>query len=372
MSKKNINFCFFNLFKFVGALVIALILHPHEHFYNWLGIQGPYSENSVWEFYSTYGYVFVEMFFLISGILFYTAYKNRILQGESFDEFIVKRIFRVSPIALISIVFLYFMQALLWKNNGILFDNTGSIDPVDLAVNLVFLGQLFFTRAYKLNGPIWYIGALIACYCLAYILVKLHEKLSSYAVYALPIFVGFVLWYLPQESVVFNHDVARALINFFLGIYIALFLKLYDFLKPIYKMIIGVGCVSALILLALMIQYVTNMSLAFTCFVFPELIVLFYSFKHLNRLFSMPLFSFLGKISFGIYVWNFPILCFYYFLTINGKIVVPDSSSTFWGGLLLTHILVAIFSYYCLERPLGKWLKKCERVLIQRMCKKKI
>lgn len=71
--------------------------------------------------------------------------------------------------------------------------------------------------------------------------------------------------------------------------------------------------------------------------------------KHspLTRVFSLEPFTYLGKISYGLYVWHFPVLLL---LSASLRDVVSRGSSIL--GLALT-VLVAVVSWHAFERPLN-------------------
>ena len=72
---------FFGLMKFIGAFCIAVYFHYDGHFIVYLGIENPFADNPLLWAISRNSLVFVEMYFIISGILFAWAYKDRIIAG---------------------------------------------------------------------------------------------------------------------------------------------------------------------------------------------------------------------------------------------------------------------------------------------------
>ncbi len=78
-----------------------------------------------------------------------------------------------------------------------------------------------------------------------------------------------------------------------------------------------------------------------------------------GRLLAKPLPIFIGKISYSLYLWHWPLIVFWRLW------VSPDITG--WSGLLLgvTSFLLAIASYYCVEQPFrhGSWSKRNGPVL---------
>ena len=68
MDNKRLSFM--NLYKFIGAFLIAVFLHYHDHFIFPSGrLKNYFFLNDTTAFLSIYSYCFVELFFIFSGIL---------------------------------------------------------------------------------------------------------------------------------------------------------------------------------------------------------------------------------------------------------------------------------------------------------------
>lgn len=72
---------FFNIFRFLGAISIAVFLHYDYHFLGCLGVESAFLPSGFWMYLSKESAVFVGMYFIISGILFAMAYKDKIGGG---------------------------------------------------------------------------------------------------------------------------------------------------------------------------------------------------------------------------------------------------------------------------------------------------
>lgn len=91
--------------------------------------------------------------------------------------------------------------------------------------------------------------------------------------------------------------------------------------------------------------------------VFPELILLLYNCKGLNKICSNVVFNYLGNISFGIYLWNFPILITIHILLVKG-VSINVASYIFIIMLILIHIIVGSISYTLIDKKLCGFLNK--------------
>lgn len=82
-QKRNNSFLYINLLRIIGAICIAIFLHYEDHLLPNLGIANPLKENPIWGYICSNSCIFVEMFFMVSGILFSFSYLNKIIQGMS-------------------------------------------------------------------------------------------------------------------------------------------------------------------------------------------------------------------------------------------------------------------------------------------------
>lgn len=81
-AKKGVDeFAYFNVLRFIGAICIAIFLHYNDHFLPCLGIANPFENNAFLWGLSHNSYVFTEMYFIISGILYSYAYMEKIMGG---------------------------------------------------------------------------------------------------------------------------------------------------------------------------------------------------------------------------------------------------------------------------------------------------
>lgn len=80
--------------------------------------------------------------------------------------------------------------------------------------------------------------------------------------------------------------------------------------------------------------------------------MLLYDCKAVNAICSHKVVKYLGNISFGIYMWNFPILITLHILVIIEIIHIDITSYKFMVVLVLIHIMVASVSYGLVDKKL--------------------
>lgn len=364
VREKNNQFAFFNLLRFIGSVSIAIFLHYHYHFLKMLAIAPPYTANEwfneevLYELYYN-SYAFVEMFFILLGILFTYAYKKKIYDGLGFDKFILGRFVRIYPLVIITSLYMYFANVLLLGTTGSLW-SSGSGDLFDFFTDSLFGGKSVFNVADTLNGTIWYINVLMFCYIIAYAITYFTKKNPSVLVYSFPIILGLAIQYNIISLPFFNESTARGLIAFFIGVILGELLKKQETIEKPKKYLLNI-----IYLLGLYFVYISreedhfNSLTNYAAFgIFPLLILLCSNLEILNKICSTKFVKYLGNISFGIYLWNFPIYITLHLLITHNIIHVNVISKKFMLFVLAIHMIVATISYYAFEKPVGKRLSK--------------
>ena len=361
--KKNDKIAYFNLLKFIAALIIAIFLHYGDHLTRLLGITKVFPNNSFFDYITVNSYVLVEMFFMISGILFMIAYYNKISNGLNFRLFIRNRVIRIYPLLVITSIYMFIINIILFRYNRLLWEG-GTLSLWNLFSDIMFAGKVFLNANNTLNGPIWYLNVLMICYILAFILTKLSKKYRTMYVFVVPIVLGIMIKYSYTSILLWNVNVARGLMSFFMGTLIAIFFKKYNTYSNRKKFFIKALLLAELTAFFFLLtrktgnMYVQDNILSYTFLVFPELIILLYDIKILNKICKTKSVKFLGNISFGIYLWNFPILSTFFFLIINKIMKLPVLSLEFFILNIIVHIIVSSISYYLVDKTLIPFINK--------------
>ena len=359
---KNEKIAYFNLLKFIAAITIAIFLHYGDHLIHLLKMPNPFPHNGFLEYITKNSYVFVEMFFMISGILFKIAYQKRIVNGESFKKFIKNRIIRIYPLLIVTTLYMYFINYVIFRFNRTFWEG-GTLSLWNLFSDLVFAGKPIFNANNTLNGTIWYLNVLMVCYLIAYILTKLYKKYNTNYIYVIPVILGLMIRYSNFSFLFWNISIARGLMSFFIGILIGVFFEKFDKMNIKKRRKIKIVLLFELSIFFFLLTrktgnlYVEDNILSYTFLVFPELIILLYDNKILNKICSTKVVDYLGNISFGIYLWNFPVLSTWFILIINKIVKINVLSKTFFIYNFIIHIVVAIISYHIIDKRLISLIK---------------
>ena len=371
--KKN-ELAFFNILRFIGAISIAIFLHYYDHFLPNLNGNLWFKDKSLAKYLSINSYIFVEMFFMISGILFSFVYKKKIEEGEKFDKFIIGRYKRIFPLVIISSIFMYIANAIYFKKFKI-FYSCGSLNLVELIYDILFAGNITLgTGITPINGPLWYIGPLMICYIIAYLLTILYKRYKSKLIFWIPIVIGSFILFSNYNFFILNVNVARGLIAFFAGIIISndiILNKIKEMNK--YKKSLFRLAMTVIILLfvyaitsrhrELFISNNYNIIISYIFFMFIPLFYLLYDVKWINKICDTKFCRYLGNISYSIYIWNFPILITITYILKSNWITINIQSWKFVFANFVIHIVVATLSYYLIEKNIKQIIKRKEQNL---------
>lgn len=379
---------FFNILRFIGAISIAIFLHYYDHFLPNMDKDWWFKDYSFAKNLSQYSYVFVEMFFMISGILFSVVYMKKIEEGEKLDKFIIGRYKRIFPLVIISTIFMYIANIIYFKRFK-MFYSCGSVSMLELIYDILFAGTIALgTGITPLNGPLWYIGPLMICYVIAYILTKLYIKYKSKLVFLIPVFIGSAIILCNYNFFILNRYVARGFIAFFIGMIIFSdnILNRINELNTNYKKILKV-CLIIIMMIGIystvgrhndllanskynkmteypnnMINYYNNLFI-YIYLVFIPLFYLLYDVKWINKICDTKFCRYLGNISYSIYIWNFPILITITYILKSNWITINIQSWKFIFANFVIHIVVATLSYYLIEKNIKQIIKRKEQNL---------
>ena len=89
-----------DLLRFLAALAVAFFFH-----YIIVFGESPLSGNIVGDALNKYGGYVVELFYIISGFVMYTAYSERIREGKTnFTKYLTDRVVRLYPAMIVSVI----------------------------------------------------------------------------------------------------------------------------------------------------------------------------------------------------------------------------------------------------------------------------
>lgn len=272
-----------------------------------------------------HAWLFVDFFFVLSGFVIAHAYADRITDGTSFWVFFIRRLGRLWPLHIATLLPLVALELAKWASvqTGLFDANamgtppfTGAYSLHDLASNLVF-GQAFmatfnpFLENFKFiggwNGPSWtisielWVSIMFATACLT-----APKRLIPLAFLAI---VGTIIWLCTvgpgNLSVGVDFGVARALLGFATGYLVYRLYKTQRF--PLTGTLAEIAAVIAMVIIISVagtgwLTFVAVPIFAFAVYVFAH------ERGALSKVLNDERVAKLGDWSFSIYLTHFVIL----------------------------------------------------------------
>ena len=303
----------------------------------------------------------VELFFLISGLM---MGRNNLKNSEkSFESFYFPKLFRLMPMSAISI----FIFSLLEFIN---FNITGKwwmgIVPTFWGILrgclLIFKGGPILENGINLNNPLWYICVLLICYNIYWLIIwiALKLKITPKYMFIIMIMIGISVLTYNFNLPFLNYYSGRGYMSFFTGV---IFTDVFEWFEDNYrdKKVIFIP---ELIILFFIMSTVLNPQLFIAdgqnylvvFLFFPSLILTMVFSEFSQKLFNYKFFETLGKISFEMYVWHFPLFLFINICYEYMKIEIE----TTWSIMFTVLLLIIVFSTctYLVERKITLIIEK--------------
>lgn len=337
----------------IAAIIIACIFHPATIGFRHTSGIAPLT-GFVWEDIYKYGYVFVELFFIISGYISFCIYLPRIDKGLEFGHFIRKRYIRLLPIIIFTLVLtlilnLWYMsiyEVSFWENNN---DNMTT-----LLLSVLGLQTLSFVPQ-SWNYPAWVLSIFLLMWVIFYAIIYFTKgDRAKYRIWisillvVIGIDISLTNYY---NTFLINVSVARGYMGFFMGgIIYYINNKSNDKTKKLLTILGGFVLILSFVLhYNFKIDY-GNASVLFAVFIWPMFIIIVLFNKVINKVLSCRLLRFLGNISFSIYLCNYPIEVLLYMGILN-----YGWSFSGWSYTLiyiLINIAFAAMIHYVVEKKL--------------------
>ena len=353
-----------------GLAAVLVVFYHHNHFFEIYKFILPFSPELV--FIYKFGWVFVDLFFVISGFIFFYKYQdginNKLL---SFRDYLILRLSRLYPLIVITLFITAGLQYIILSQTGkfSIYENN---DLLSFILNLFFLQSGFFNIGFSFNAPSWSLGIEFWLYILFFYYASLVKK--GIILPFIIVIVAFSLFYknfLNVGVLFFGSEFLRGIGSFFLG---GITYLIYEKIKKLNSRIINsivyfslVFCTSAYLFTSLKYIYpeniffstlIKNDFLLFSLVVHPLLLLIFLFFKPIQILSKIKVFNKLGDTSFGIYMWHVPLQLLVLILYRNNILsFVKFESKTFIVTFLTVIIIFSYLSNEFFEKPLQRYYR---------------
>jgi len=338
---------------------VAVFWH-YKHFSssfqsNSIGVEPPLYWFFPARFFFEYGDVMVDLFFVLSGVIFSytyrTAVKTKKVGGYGF---FMKRFSRLYPIHLFTLLLVVILVRIYYGYTGS-FPIYELNDTRHFILNVAFLQKGFFDYGYSYNAPAWSLSIEAFMYLLFFWQAKYLNVLYTSILF---IALGLFMYRLPYDLVFFvNHSISRGLIGFFSGcILYELMIKNNTYPRYRWLIISGYALSTLLYIFYLKDRIVLGPQLI-TVLLSTLLITESHYNYSIRKILDNRLFRTLGDMSLSIYMIHVPVqLVILLYFKLSNQIIIYDSSF-FFAVYGCSVVLVAWVIHVTIEKPAQQWLR---------------
>ena len=167
--------------------------------------------------FSSYGYLAVELFFLLSGFIAVAFNEEKISMGEtSLKEFLGAKWKRWYPCVFFTTLVCMLLQISALFQTGSMVLGLGNYHLFDVLCNFLVVQVGLFSERSMLNVPLWFLTPLLVCYILFFLISKKSEDIR-YILCAVCIVIGGICVYYGWNYPILNVRMGRGIYSFFLG-----------------------------------------------------------------------------------------------------------------------------------------------------------
>lgn len=341
------------------ASIVVLIYHYH-HFYlsdsqsrSDLPSTSVFPYTKIFQLIYEHGGLAVQLFWVISGFVFYHVYLNK---PTSIWKFIVHRIARLYPLHLLTLLLVALLQFVSMHYLG-WWQVYGNNNVFHFVLHLFFASNsLFVSHGLSFNGPIWSVSLEIFSYFIFIVCLPLLRKTRASLTCAILALCILVLTTTEGDVLLFSSGVIHCMTYFFVG---GLAYLAYKELiaKNIFLIL---GELSAVLVLIFVLSAPDFLGHVFaTVCGCAALVILVASLDHRVSV-NLGFMKALGDSSYSLYLVHVPLqmivlLCADLFL--NGTRSFAES----WLTLpiyVLVSLVSAHYIYVYFEKPAGKIVRK--------------
>ena len=293
----------------------------------------------------------VDIFFSLSGFIFFWLYSRAISRGEiSATDFFIRRFARLYPLHFLTLLFVALEQFVYWKMNQNFFVYQRN-DLFNFILNLFLISSIGLEKGASFNEPAWSISVEFFLYIVFFMICK-SNKTSTKFIIILSL-LGFILS-------AFYSPLGRGIGSFFLGGCIYCVYSSVLATKKSEQILRIVIILTAGFWIAEIYASFNNFPLGklFSAIIlFPSTILTLALIETRQKEFGKRL-SVLGDISYSSYLWHFPLQLFFFeaskLLGANINIFNSPIMLVAFFSLLL---LISFFSHRYIEMPVQRYIQ---------------
>lgn len=334
--------------KGIAAFVIAFFWH-YQHFLGCNPSRTPLS--SVFILSSYHGWIFVELFFILSGYGISLGYKELILTNKvSFQHFLITRINKIYPLFIFTTLAVTVLQYLFILKTGETFIYP-YFDLYHFALNVLCIHNGVFGVDLSFNSPSWCLPILLLCYSIYFIIIRKGNNviINSLACIITGILILNVCYKYNIDFPLFNRLLARGIVGFGVGVILYELEKYIKFCNLLRFKIISLEflILTYIVYRKYGVEILVGSQSDYDIILFADIItfpLLLFCVKYVDsvkKVFGCTLLTELGSISYEVYLIHFPVQCLFKILEAYLNINVNYGSIFIWGIVTIATILIS-------------------------------
>lgn len=360
-TNNNIHFNILDSLRGLSAIGVVFFWHYQHFIFPNARIITNYPFSSIFPWFYAYGWILVDLFFVLSGFVLCHTYKEKIKNNLiNFKQYILNRLSRLYPLTILTTLIVLIIQKIRVEH-GLEYFIYPFNDSFHFVTNFLLL-QGIVSKDWSFNGPSWTVSIEMLLYILFFFSTKFIYK-NRYVFYIGMILLGFFLQIFPDVFVRFSF-ISRGLIGFFVGCFAY---EIYNYTinvntkKILLTNILKIFCLIITIFTIVQTFFIPTTSYVMTTlFVtgfFPAIILLSLNSKIIHLIFDRKIFHCLGTLSFSIYMIHFPLQLL--IVTINSiyNLHINFESYYFFLSFFAITVLASYFVYNFYEQKIQSRLR---------------
>jgi peptidoglycan/LPS O-acetylase OafA/YrhL len=342
-----------------AALIVAFVWH-YQHF---APEAYPFSKILYWPYH--YGWIMVDLFFIISGFVFFNMYARKITERAlSKTDFFILRFSRLYPLhwfMLIVVTVVKIIRKCLTGSGFFVYYNNNLFFFLQ---NILSIQNGWLQTDYSFNGPSWSVSVEIMMYIVFFLVFyySVGSNKKSCVCGLLLIYLGLMMYVSGRNWPFFNNQIGRGLMGFFIGCTVGEILNFSAAHKRVEKLLLWV-CVAGIVILtvfSIIFGYakLKGWTLLYMFVFFPALIIISLKFKTVSMILSIKPLLYLGEISYSVYLVHYPMQLIIKTIDEGFKIGINYSSKVFFCVFTAIVIVVSHITHYGFEKPLQKYIRE--------------
>jgi peptidoglycan/LPS O-acetylase OafA/YrhL len=176
---KNQHFYTLDAIRGLGAIIIVIFHWQHFYYIGDKTMPDLFDKTqlplySVLALVYNKGYLMLDLFFLLSGFVFFWLYGNRITNGKTSGwTFSVYRFTRLYPVHIVTLLGVAILQWIMLRQSGHYFIYPYN-DTYHFLLNIFLINSWGLEAGHSFNAPIWSVSVEIMMYIIFFIICKKH------------------------------------------------------------------------------------------------------------------------------------------------------------------------------------------------------